>query len=214
MQRAFVESGKARSSLKDPEFQNCEFPQLLVSDEYITPEIRLKNLLDFFFPATLHIEIGAFDSIWKKMKVVWPESEKWPGLVNIVAKKHFGIEGNFSGKQARALLSPSKFAMLLRIAAAPESRNASSPLFIRALMALKNIIDSIFGNTLKEDWRDILKEFKDCILDLETQHGLNYKFKYHFLFEHIPYYVEKYGALGKYNEQTIEVRWRFINQFF
>ena len=81
-------------------------------------------------------------------------------------------------------------------------------------MALKNIIDSIFGNTLKEDWRDILKEFKDSILDLETQHGLNYKFKYHFLFEHIPYYVEKYGALGKYNEQTIEVRWRFINQFF
>ena len=47
MQRAFVESGKARSSLKEPEFQNCEFPQLLVSDEYITPEIRLKNLLDF-----------------------------------------------------------------------------------------------------------------------------------------------------------------------
>ena len=96
----------------------------------------------------------------------------------------------------------------------PESQNRHSALFIRTYIAFKDIIDSIFGKELAEDWKDILDLFKKCILELEAQVDLNYKFKFHFLFEHIPYYVEKFGALGKYNEQTIEAAHHSWNEFF
>ena len=111
------------------------------------------------------------------------------------------------------MLKPSKFATLLRISTTPPY-NPHSALFIRTLLGLKNVIDSIFGNSYNEDWQNILNEFQECILELDTKLGLNYKFKFHFLFEHIPYYVQKYGALGKYNEQTIEGQFKCHTKYF
>ena len=171
MHKAFVESGLSRSELKDIKYQNCEFPQLLVKEEQLNSEIRLKNVLDYFLPPTLHIEIGAFDCIFKLMKVEWPECAEWPILCNVVPDTYFGKEGNFSGTQVRALLKPSKFATLLRISTTPPY-NPHSALFIRTLLGLKNVIDSIFGNTYNEDWQNILNEFQECILELDTKLGL------------------------------------------
>ena len=68
--------------------------------------------------------------------------------------KYFGIEGNFHGTQIRALLRPSKFSHLLQMSTPtpPETPNPHSALFIKTYIALKDVIDSIFGNNLADDW--------------------------------------------------------------
>ena len=210
MHQSFIEASASKSAawaktnLKREEFQNCKNEQLFVQN---VDKYRTKKVLDVTSPATLHTFLGCFKGQYKVMINMWPESEQWSVRADVLPRKYHGgsdDRSTFDGKQIRKLLAPKRFAHLINIA--EEFPHELALAFIRSFTALSNVIDRIMGNNLDKDWKNILDEFESCVLKLEEKAQLSFIFKHHSLFEHLPYYADKYKAfgLGKYNEQAME----------
>ena len=138
---------------------------------------------------------------------IWPESEQWTVRSDVRPRKYHGgseDRSTFDGKQIRKLLAQKRFDHLNDIA--NEFPHELASVFVESFSALNNVIDKVMGNTLDPDWKLILDKFESLILKLEEKTKLTFIFKHHSLFEHLPYYADKYKAfgLGKYNEQAME----------
>ena len=217
MHQSFIEDSAlesenwAKLNLKNEEYQNCKKEQLFVKNVEKYGHLKV---LDVTAPATLHTFLGTFKVQYKVMIELWPESEQWSVRGQVIPRKYFGgseDRSTFDGKQIRKLLAPKRFTHLEDIA--EETPHELALLFIRSFTTLRNVIDRVLGNNLDKDWEILLNQYEACVRKLEEKATLklpnqtikfNFIFKHHSLFEHIPYYAHKYGALGKYNEQALE----------
>ena len=70
--------------------------------------------------------------------------------------------------------------------------------YVDALAAFGKVVDACFGDQLLDTYKDDIRFFKNMYLNL----GLEHCVKSHILFDHVPLFCERRGAMGPWSEQA------------
>ena len=88
--------------------------------------------------------------------------------------------------------------------------------YLDLLVALKSVIESCFRTSgLLPDYKDCLVRFERNAYKCKDSFGLSLVPKLHMIFDHVPYYCEKFGvSLGRYSEQELEASHSSFNKIW
>ena len=154
----------------------------------------------FIPPGELHLLLGCFNTIFKKLLEIFPGASKWSEDMGWFRQQYHG--GEFVGNDCRKLISVESTSKLEELGV--RHSNFDIPPFVKAFRALNEVKNSCFGNKLQPDFQEKLAKFKENVLDLK-RFGVNVATKFHILFFHTHTWCEKENiGLGIVSEQASE----------
>ena len=78
-------------------------------------------------------------------------------------------------------------------------------IFVDTMESLKEVKDSCFGYTLKDDYKVKIQKLKDDWTQLNLEFGVPVTNKCHIIFEHLEDFIEtQRKPLGEFSEQVVE----------
>ena len=61
------------------------------------------------------------------------------------------------------------------------------------------------NKSLDENYKNYIKEFEDCWVQLNIEYGISITIKCHVIFDHLEEFIERQGRpLGEFSEQVVE----------
>jgi hypothetical protein len=163
------------------------------------PIIRLSDdtlVLDFIPPMELHLLIGVVNHLFKNLCQVWQNADEWPKMINIQQQPFHG--GQFAGNECRKLL---RNVDSLQQLAEKHACFLAFP-FIETLRKFDAVVHACFGNTLQQNYCELIEEFKASYLNLPNTSVTP---KAHAVFFHVTQFIDRHNhSLGIFSEQATE----------
>ena len=184
----WLASGGERKNAKN--YKNCvKNPIIGVNPENLdTPMMFISP------PPSLHLKLSV-NHILTQLAELWPPCLDWLKSLHVVFSPYHGetLEGNEVNKVLNSL--PSLFEIL------PDDLFS----FYNCLKDFKDVIDSCFGFTLDENYREVISKFQSSFSQLHMEFSVTETVKIHIILTHITQFIEQEGRpLGKYSEQELE----------
>ena len=193
-QRPVDEGGAGGDKKFAKDCQSCIYTPILTENR-LDPQACLL-CLDMIPPPELHIVLGATKEVFKKLKVLFPQVNRWTDQLNLDAEKFADWEGNDCVK----LLNNVDLLENL----ARDLGNFVVPPFVEAFRAFNSVRISCFGQELDPNYMNILANFRRVIKGLKP-FGVKVTVKMHIVFWHVQQWINKYNvSLGIVSEQPGE----------
>ena len=144
----------------------------------------------------LHLLIGVVNHLFKNLCQVWQNADEWPKMINIQQQPFHG--GQFAGNECRKLL---RNVDSLQQLAEKHACFLAFP-FIETLRKFDAIVHACFGNTLQQNYCELIEEFKASYLNLPNTSVTP---KAHAVFFHVTQFIDRHNhSLGIFSEQATE----------
>ena len=200
-----------QSSSKKPEdAQACnnvtKWPLFTSNDQHpIESSLQSIPLLHLIPPPQLHLKLGPFKNFFDALLSVFPEAVEWPQSIFKTQQAYHG--GEFVGNDVSALLENCDVLQTL----SEKYGNLKGPLFVRIFRAFRDVVNSCFGSSLQEDYKDKISEFRCAVLDA----GIKVTPKMHIIFFHVSEWCDFFKVgLGRMSEQTLESSHNRFKKYF
>ena len=151
------------------------------------------EVLDLIMIPELHIFIGIVNRIVHALNVRWGDNGfyKWCDKNNILYKNYNDNEMN--GNSCRDVMKK-----LDSLETDLEGEFSHLQVYVHALAAFEKVVVACFGDVLLPTFEDDIKFFKDMYHNLQLPMCV----KPHILFDHVPIFCRRYGAMGYWSEQA------------
>ena len=189
----WIRDGSRLSEAKN--FKNCvNEPLLQVADDEL--------ILLLIPPPELHLLMGAFNTLYKEMKKIWPAVDTWTEKLYMKPTGFHGSDNFIGGDCYRALRNIDLLAAMCPLVILP---------FVEALRKLLLVVESCFGAVLQPRFRDHISAFENSYNALE----ISVTPKIHILTRHVPQFCDHRGeSLGRYSEQASEAVHSLLKVFW
>ena len=145
---------------------------------------------DIIVPPELHIMQGVVKHLYDNMVKEWDGATCWLKELGLEPQKYHS--GTFLGNHCHKMLQ--HIDELRRIAPIYVLK------YVTAFETFSKVVHSTFGMTLRDNYENHIHDFTVAFMDL----NITVTLKVHMVLAHVSEFVNKFGALGWYSEQTTE----------
>ena len=151
------------------------------------------EILDIVMIPELHIFLGIVNRIVRALNARWGEDGfyKWCDKNHVLYKNY--NDNEMDGNSCRDVMKK-----LTNLEAELEGEYSHLQVYVQALAAFEKVVVACFGDELLDSFEDDILFFKDMYHKLQLPMCV----KPHILFDHVPTFCKRYGAMGYWSEQA------------